>query len=111
MSRALLLAWATAVDGGEQDLDQWYEDVHIPQVRSLIPSITTVTRYRLSDPASGDTGRFLAVYEMDQDDVATAAASLGGAAQAGQLDMSPALDLTVAPPETQWYRLHAPTLI
>lgn len=107
MSSAVLLAWASpsSVESTEQ-FHQWYESTHIPQVRQAIPSIREVTRYELVDPESGAQGRFLAVYEMDEADVAAASAALGGGVAAGRIEMSPAMDVTTAPPVTQWYVRH-----
>lgn len=107
MSSAILLAWASpASPESTEQFHQWYESTHVPQVRESIPSIRQVSRYELVDPESGPQGRFLAVYEMDETDVAAAAAALGAGVEAGSVEMSPAMDVTSAPPVTQWYVRH-----
>jgi hypothetical protein len=108
MAKALLLAWATpSSEESSAEFNTWYDEVHIPEVKATIPSITTVNRYLLTavDP-SAPVGpvRYLAVYEMDDADVASAAAALGGALGSGKLTMSAAMDVTGTPPATEWYQ-------
>ncbi len=107
MNRSLLLAWSSPVTGREADFDEWYDSTHIPQVRAALPEVREVDRYRLVDPGvSGEPVRYLAVYQLDTDDVATAAGALGEAATTGAIDMSDALDTTAAPPVLQWLVKH-----
>lgn len=114
MAKAMFLAWASPVDeASEAEFNDWYEGTHIPQVRAAIPAITAVHRYRLADlpaaPGGAEPGstpparRYLAVYELDTDDVAAAAAALGAAATGGRMDMTPTMDLLANPPALQWY--------
>jgi EthD domain len=109
MAKAMFLAWSDPVDDvSESEFNTWYEGTHIPQVRAAVTAITAVHRYRVADlPADANgspTHRYLAVYEMDTDDVQGAVAALGAAASAGQIDMSPTLDTAVNPPVLQWYQ-------
>jgi microcystin degradation protein MlrC len=106
MARALLLAWANPVDKeSESEFNAWYEGTHIPEVRAAIPSISVVHRYRAADlPIPGQPAHgYLAVYEMESEDVAAAAAALGSAASEGRLHMTAAMDVETLPPVTQWY--------
>jgi EthD domain len=109
MAKAMFLAWASPVDeASEAEFNEWYEGTHIPQVRSAIPAITAVHRYRLADLTAAPGGapparRYLAVYELDTDDVASAAAALGAADAEGRMDMTPTMDLQASPPDIQWY--------
>jgi hypothetical protein len=107
MAKGMFLVWSSPVDkASEADFNAWYEDTHIPQVRSAIPAITTVHRYKLMDPPTVDgipsTSRYLAAYELDTDDVAGAAAALGAAAS--QMEPSPAMDTSANPPLIHWYQ-------
>ena len=106
MARALMLAWSSPSSPGEAgEFEDWYENTHIPQIRAAVPSITAVSRYQLVDPESpARPGRYLAVYELDTDDVPAAAAALADSAAAGQMDMTPAMNMTDNPPHAQWYR-------
>ncbi|MCC5575242.1 MULTISPECIES: hypothetical protein [Microtetraspora] len=104
MSRAALLAWASPVPHRTAEFVEWYENVHIPQVRAAIPSIEEVVRYRLVDPADPERQpRFLTFYDLGEVDVADASASLAEAAKAGELEPSSSMDLVTDPPVIQWY--------
>lgn len=104
MAGSALLAYSSpASPEQEQQFNDWYDKVHIPQVRDVLPNVTSVTRYRVVDPNGAASGaRFLAIYEMDGDDVAAAAGAMGAAVQNGQFDTTPAMDVTVRPPELLW---------
>jgi hypothetical protein len=105
MAKALFLAWASPVDdASDKEFNTWYDDTHISEVRAAIPAITAVHRYALEDPTGGGQSirRYLAVYEIDTDDVAGAAAALQAAT--GSMNLSSTLDLAANPPDVQWYR-------
>jgi hypothetical protein len=103
MGKSALLAWAGPVPGRTDEFVDWYETVHIPEVRTAIPAIEKVTRYRLVDPAEPERpARFLTVYDLGDVDATDAAASLGAAAAAGGLQPHGAMDLVNDPPVLQW---------
>jgi hypothetical protein len=108
MAKALFLAWSSPVDeASEAEFGSWYEGTHIPQVRAAIPAISAVHRYRAAEaPASpaAPAHRYLAVYELDTDDVAGAMAALGAAAEGGRLEPTQTMDTTVDPPVLLWYQ-------
>ena len=104
MAQGLLLAYSSAVAGRDAEYEKWYEEVHIPDVRAAIPSITAVHRYRQVDlQGGGGPPRYVAVYELGDADVATAAGQLGAAGQAGRLRPTDAMDTTENPPDLQWF--------
>jgi hypothetical protein len=101
-----MLAWASPASPGQTgEFEAWYETTHIPQIRAAVPSITAVSRYQLVDPESpGRSNRYLAVYELDTDDIPAAAAALADSAAAGRMDMTTAMNMTDNPPAAQWFR-------
>ncbi|AYJ50342.1 hypothetical protein [Rhodococcus sp. P1Y] len=108
MAKALLLAWSTpASEESIDEFNRWYDELHIPQTKQAVPSIGTVTRYRLADP-SGSTSptRFLTVYELDESDVERANEVLMDAAKNGRLDATETMDRTIDPPKLEWYVQH-----
>jgi hypothetical protein len=108
MAKSMFIAWASPVDdASDAEFNAWYEGTHVPQVRAAIPAITSVHRYRVADvPGVGGaaTHRYLAVYEMDTDDVAGAMAALGAASAEGRMDMTATMDVANNPPVLQWYQ-------
>jgi hypothetical protein len=108
MAKAMFIAWANPVDdASDSEFNAWYDGTHVPQLRAAIPAITAVHRYRVADvPGVGASPahRYLAVYELDTDDVAGAMAALGAASADGRIEMTDTIDLTANPPVLQWYQ-------
>ena len=100
MGRAALMVFASPVPGRTEELVEWYDRVHIPDVRKAVPAIRNAVRYLLVDPSAGpqEPPRFVTVYDLGDTDPAAAAAALA----AGEMELSPALDLTENPPEMRW---------
>lgn len=69
MTRYLHIVQTQPVAEAEVEFNRWYDDVHVPQVLTM-PGFLTGQRFRLvaADPATGP--RYLAVYEIESDDVA-----------------------------------------
>ncbi|GAA5056835.1 hypothetical protein HNP84_007111 [Thermocatellispora tengchongensis] len=108
MAKALMLTWTSPASGDAEAFEEWYTTTHIPDVRAAIPSVTRVTRYELVDPAAaGPSNRYLAVYELDEDDVRDAAAKLSQAVGAGRVT-SEGVDLTGNPPRIEFYVRRGP---
>lgn len=111
MAKALLLAWSSPLDDAcDSEFDAWYDGTHIPQLRTVIPAIAAVHRFTPAAlPDGGGAGtlpthRYLAVDELDTDDVQAAAGALGAAMAEGKLTMTPTIDITANPPVLQWYQ-------
>jgi hypothetical protein len=108
MAKSMFMAWASPVDDeSDAEFNAWYDGTHVPQVRAAIPAITAVQRYRVADvPGVGASSahRYVAVYEMDTDDVAGAMAALGAASTDGRIEMTATMDVTANPPVLQWYQ-------
>jgi hypothetical protein len=108
MAKSMFMAWTSPVDdASDAEFNAWYDGTHVPQVRAAIPAITSVQRYRVADvPGVGGSPahRYLAVYEMDTDDVAGAMAALGAASADGRIEMTATMDVATNPPVLQWYQ-------
>jgi hypothetical protein len=100
-----MLAWSSPASPDQAaEFEAWYESTHIPQIRAAVPSITAVSRYQLVDPESpGRSERYLAVYELDTDDIPAAAAALADSAAAGRMEMTTTMNMTDNPPAAQWF--------
>jgi len=57
------------VVGREDEFNRWYEDTHLPEVLQ-VPGFVAGRRYALTGPGAADGPRFLAVYEIETDDLA-----------------------------------------
>ncbi len=91
MARAILMSMANATSPErEEEFNTWFNTVHGVEVTAL-PGFTSLTRYRATagviPPGVEPTYRYLAIYELDDADVAIQ--SLATA----QLTMSDAMDI------------------
>ena len=82
----------------EADYHKWYNDTHLAEVVS-VEGIVSARRFA---PVDGN-GPFIAIYELDADDLAATLKRLGALGRSGQ--MSPLEDLQLDPPPvTRIYR-------
>lgn len=83
----------------EDEFNEWYDNIHIPQVVERIPGVTGARRLRLSQDQLLPTDalpsrRYLTIYAIETDDLQASADSLGRALGDGTLDMSESVDLS-----------------
>jgi hypothetical protein len=91
MAKHVLLVFSNPTEGAEDEYNRWYNDVHLPEVVQT-DGFVSAQRFRLDDGAAGVVEqRYLAVYEVEGDDVELAKKSLDQAA--GSYNMSRAIDL------------------
>ena len=94
----LMVVLTNAVAGRDDELNEWYDNEHIPQVLAL-PGFVSAQRFRLGDgqvgPELSPQGhhRYLALYEIEIDP-AEALRVLGEEVDSGRMGVSPALDLS-----------------
>ncbi len=95
--KSLFLVFSNPVEGQEQEFNEWYDSVHVPEV-TAVPGIVSGQRFDLHERAADGaptaqptTHRYLTVYEMDGDIDATVT-SIGERVMAGTMSMSDALD-------------------
>ncbi len=75
MARYLFLVMAHAVDGREEELDRWYDQVHLKEMLA-VPCVRSARRYRLAGTPATAEAPFLILYEVESDDLAQAQAEL-----------------------------------
>jgi hypothetical protein len=88
MAKGVFIVQNAPVDGREDDYNNWYNDVHLPEILQ-IAGFTSARRFR---KLQGEGMPYLAMYEVEADDLEAAQASIGKAAANGELRMSDALD-------------------
>ena len=81
MTRYLLLALngPTPGEGNEEALNRWYEEEHLPAFKT-IEEIKSARRYKVIQgnvPGLSEIWPFVAVYEIETDDIAAVSAKLG----------------------------------
>ena len=101
MANVVLVVLTNPVSGErDEEFNEWYNNTHLKDVLT-VPGYVAATRFRLLDKtvlegAEQPKQRYLAIYELDTDDVDRAAAQLQGAMQGGEMFISDSLDLPTA---------------
>jgi hypothetical protein len=78
----------------EDEYNAWYDGDHVPQILEHVPAITGAQRYRIrpgQDWSLRGAPRYLAVYDIEADNVMDALTQLGDATRAGQVVMTDAI--------------------
>ena len=94
MAENILLVQSNAVEGKDEELNRWYDEVHLPEILQ-IPGFVAGRRYEIAPASPGSTHRYLAVYEIDGDP-AKALKELGRRLRDGELNQSDAIDSSSA---------------
>ncbi len=64
-----MMVMAKAAPGRKEELAQWYDDIHLPQLRS-VPGLVSTERHTLMPlkrPAETPQWDFMLIYELDGD--------------------------------------------
>lgn len=100
MKNCVLVVYSNPVDGREDEYNDWYNRIHLPDVLK-VPGFVSAQRFEISGSAGfgnggpGNTGwRYLAIYEFATDDPAAAFAALMERAGGPDMVLSEAMDMT-----------------
>lgn len=92
MPRYKMVALTTPKPGKEEEYHRWYQDVHLPEIVSF-PGMISARRYKTALPLQNPAAyQYMAIYEIDTDDLGGLMNAIGGAAAAGKTTMSDAAD-------------------
>ncbi|WP_345634669.1 DUF4286 family protein [Rugosimonospora acidiphila] len=69
MTRYLQIVQTSPSPGSEEEFNEWYDTVHVPEVLRM-PGFISGQRFRLVDADPSEGPRYLAVYEIESDDIA-----------------------------------------
>lgn len=92
MPRGVLIVCTHPVPGREDEFNDWYTNVHIGEVAAL-PGFVSARRF---GPAHADAP-YVAIYEMESDDLDKTLADMRAVAASGGMNMSDALSREPAP--------------
>ncbi len=98
MPRHALVVFTRPAEGCEDEYNQWYNETHLPEVLQA-EGFVAAQRFKLAptqmmeNPAPAP---YLAIYEIDTEDVGKALDSLQRLAGSGDMHMSEALDTSSA---------------
>ncbi|WP_210496848.1 DUF4286 family protein [Microvirga antarctica] len=93
MAKYNLIALTNPLDGRDDEFNEWYTNVHLADVLKL-PGVTAAQRYRLAETqhrAGPLDWKYMAVYEIEIDDISTTLSALKAASGTETMPLSPAL--------------------
>lgn len=93
MPRYKMMVMSNPSDKGrEEEYNAWYQNTHLQDL-CAIPGIRAARRYRFARTLKeGDAYDYMAIYEIETDDIDAVLAELGRAAGDGRIRMSDAID-------------------
>jgi len=101
MEKHMFVVFTNAVEGQEDIYNEWYTDVHLKDVLK-VPGIVSARRFKLSDvqrDAPPHPWKYLALYEIETDDLNRTLAALKERAGTSAMVISNA----VAPERIGWF--------
>jgi hypothetical protein len=96
--KQLMVVLSNAKPGREKEFNDWYTNQHVPDVLK-VPGVASAQRYELSKSQRGDTPsqwQYLAVYNLQTDDLPGTLAEIGRRARTPQMPVSDAVKDTWA---------------
>ena len=93
MTRYNLVVLSNPVAGQEDEYNRWYSEQHLQDVLA-IPGVIAAQRFRIADESAGAAHRYLALYELETDQLAQVLGELGKRAGTPAMPISAALDVT-----------------
>jgi hypothetical protein len=95
MAKYTFVVLTNPTPGKEAEFNEWYNKVHIPDVLS-VPGFVAAQRFKLADAQFGDSERdhrYLALYEIDSDDVQACLNELQKRVGSADMEISDAIDM------------------
>jgi hypothetical protein len=100
MAKYVMVVQSKAVEGRDADYNEWYDTVHLADILDL-PGVQSGRRFDLASSMIGPPGQpYLALYEIETDDIDGVAAEMGKRAMDGTIRQSDSLD---APASILWF--------
>jgi hypothetical protein len=106
VAKGIMLVESDPADPGREDeYNEWYRATHLPEVLA-IPGFVSARRYRVreEDRARSTKPGYLAVYELEADDLGQPLAELGARLADGRMRSSDTVQLS-PPPVVSVYEL------
>ena len=93
MAKYILVALSNCKEGTDAEFNEWYNEVHLPDVLRLKGHVSAVRYCATEDQLRPEVHyRYMAIYELDVDNVKEAMAALQGAAGTDKLPIGDTLD-------------------
>jgi hypothetical protein len=94
MGRYVMVVQSSAKDGRDQEYNDWYDRVHMGDVRALA-GIRSGRRFEATSAMIGTPGgRYLSIFEVETDDPEAVLADMNGRSMDGRMAVSDSLEPT-----------------
>ncbi len=91
-----MIVMSRPLDGREVEYDDWYQNFHLAQVVA-IPGFKSAQRFRMASRlGAGEVWPFLAIYEIETDDIDTVVREIHARAGGAALLVSESIDTATA---------------
>ena len=91
MARHAYLVFTQPTPGQDAEYNRWYTDVHLGDVLR-VPGVVAAQRFKLQQGDSPAPAPYLAIYEIESDDVGEVLKQIEVRAGTDTMPLSPALD-------------------
>ncbi len=92
MGKFVMVVASSAKPGRDDDYNTWYDTDHIHEICTL-PGVKSGKRYNaVASSPNPVPGPYLAIYEIETDDITSVLAEMGRRAGSGEMSSSDALD-------------------
>jgi hypothetical protein len=93
MARHTFVVFTNSTEGRDDEFNDWYDNTHLSDVLK-VEGFVAAQRFKLAatDPAQDYPHRYLALYEVDSDDLGKVAQALSEAGDSGAMFISESLD-------------------
>ncbi len=93
MPKHILMLQSSAAEGRDEEFNDWYETVHIPEMME-VPGFVGATRFEAAPGMDGSlpVNRYLVIYDIEADELPPVFDALRGAA--GSMNLSSAQDMS-----------------
>lgn len=88
MTKYKMVVLTNPLDERHEEFNQWYDDQHIGDLLAL-PGMKTAQRFKI---ILGEAWRYLAIYDVETDDLDNLMTEMYRRVDAGEIHMSPAFD-------------------
>lgn len=105
MAKGIMVVQSRPIPGREDEYNDWYDNTHIPEICS-VPGFTGARRFKLAgNPASGEAPAYLAIYELEADEITAPVQEMRARSKAGKQTPTDALSLDPPPVITLYEQL------
>ncbi len=96
MARFKMIALTNPLPGREAEYHDWYQNHHLPEICAF-PGVLGAQRYvEAAALLGGDARKYLAIYDIETDDLGALLGSIGAASKAGRMTQTDASDNATA---------------